>query len=98
MTDTTSWNKADQGNLPTAIYVLNVRSMFEKVIKQKTVKILTPEVSIANELFKQISLYFHKETVLFHSYLTSSKRNSLWWEIRKGKYKIIIGTQIGNHV
>ena len=74
----------------TQIYIESIRDCINQ---QKTVKILTPEVSIANELFKQISLYFHKETVLFHSYLTSSKRNSLWWEIRKGKYKIIIGTQ-----
>jgi len=72
------------------IYLESIRDCINQ---QKTVKVLTPEVSIANELFKQISLYFPKETVLFHSYLTSSKRNSLWWEIRKGKHKIIIGTQ-----
>ena len=54
---------------------------------------MAPEISVANELFKQINQYFSKETILFNSNMSASKKNSLWWEIRQGYYPIIIGTQ-----
>ena len=82
--------KNGSANRKIQIYIEAIRNCLNQ---QKTVKILAPEISVANELFKQINQYFSKETILFNSNMSASKKNSLWWEIRQGYYPIIIGTQ-----
>ena len=80
-------------NLPSSKIQIYIEAIRNCINKEKSVLVLAPEISIANELFKQINEYFPKETVLFHSNISQTKRNYLWWEIRQGLHKIIIGTQ-----
>ncbi|MCM8760176.1 MAG: primosomal protein N' [Candidatus Omnitrophica bacterium] len=63
-------------------------------VKDGSILLLFPEVSLAEEYYKEISNIFGGRVVLFHSELTKRKKIETWLKIIRGKGLVIIGTRI----
>jgi len=59
----------------------------------KNVILLYPEAYMAEREAKKFLEFFPEELALFHSDLKGLERYHQWWEIKKGKKKIVIGTR-----
>jgi len=53
--------------------------------------VLVPEISMTPLLFKRFQERFHNEVVTIHSSLTGKDRRRLWYAIKQGEYRVIIG-------
>jgi primosomal protein N' (replication factor Y) len=53
--------------------------------------ILVPEISQTPLLFERFEERFHNEVVTIHSTLTDKERRHLWYAIKEGRYRVVIG-------
>jgi len=53
--------------------------------------ILVPEISQTPLLFERFEERFHNEVVTIHSTLTDKERRHLWYAIKDGQYRVVIG-------
>jgi len=53
--------------------------------------ILVPEISQTPLLFERFEERFHNEVVTIHSTLTDKERRHLWYTIKEGRYRVVIG-------
>ncbi|MCM8820595.1 MAG: primosomal protein N' [Candidatus Omnitrophica bacterium] len=63
-------------------------------VKDGSILLLFPEVSIAEEYYREISSIFGDRVVLFHSELTKNEKIMIWLKMIKEKGLVIIGTRI----
>jgi len=76
------------GSGKTEVYLRCV----EEVIKNHgRALILVPEISMTPLLFKRFQERFDNDVVTIHSSLSNRERRELWYAIKNGEYKIIIG-------
>jgi primosomal protein N' (replication factor Y) len=76
------------GSGKTEVYLRCV----EKVIKSGgRALVLVPEISMTPLLFDRFEERFHNEVVTIHSTLSDKERRQLWYAIKDGKYRVIIG-------
>ncbi|MCM8777245.1 MAG: primosomal protein N' [Candidatus Omnitrophica bacterium] len=71
------------------IYIRIIQS-----VKDGSILLLFPEVSIAEEYYEQISDIFRDRVVLFHSELPKNEKIRIWLKMIHRKGLIIIGTRI----
>jgi primosomal protein N' (replication factor Y) len=53
--------------------------------------VLVPEISQTPLLFERFAERFSNQVVTIHSTLTDKERRQLWYSIKEGKYRVIIG-------
>ncbi len=53
--------------------------------------VLVPEISMTPLLLKRFSERFGRDTVTIHSAMTEKERRQVWYAIKNGTYKVIIG-------
>lgn len=76
------------GSGKTEVYLRCV----DKVIKNGgRALILVPEISMTPLLFRRFQERFHNEVVTIHSSLTDKERRRLWYAIKQGEYRVVIG-------
>jgi primosomal protein N' (replication factor Y) len=76
------------GSGKTEVYIRCV----EKVINSGgRALVLVPEISMTPLLFKMFEERFHNEVVTIHSTLSDKDRRNLWYAIKEGKYRVVIG-------
>jgi primosomal protein N' (replication factor Y) len=76
------------GSGKTEVYLRCV----ERVIKDGgRALVLVPEISMTPLLFQRFEERFQNEVVTIHSTLTDKERRQLWYAIRAGKYRVVIG-------
>ncbi|MGD9380262.1 MAG: DEAD/DEAH box helicase family protein, partial [candidate division WOR-3 bacterium] len=76
------------GSGKTEVYLRCV----EKVIKNGgRALVLVPEISMTPLLFQRFEERFQNKVVTIHSTLTNKERRQLWYAIRAGKYRVVIG-------
>ena len=81
----------ETGSGKTRIYLELTRKVIES---GKSAIILSPEISLINQLSKSFESSFNNEVIVMHSGLTRSKKNSNWIKALNAKQPIIvIGTR-----
>ncbi len=76
------------GSGKTEVYLRCV----DEVLKNRgRALVLVPEISMTPLLFKRFQDRFSGDVVTIHSSLTDKERRELWYAIRNGEYKIVIG-------
>ena len=76
------------GSGKTEVYLRCV----EKVIRNGgRALVLVPEISMTPLLFQRFEERFQNEVVTIHSTLTDKERRQLWYSIKAGKYRVVIG-------
>ena len=76
------------GSGKTEVYLRCV----EKVLSNSgRALVLVPEISMTPLLFERFEERFHDEVVTIHSTLTDKERRRLWYAIKEGEYRVIIG-------
>ena len=76
------------GSGKTEVYLRCV----EQIIKNDgRALILVPEISQTPLLFERFEERFHNEVVTIHSTLTDKERRHLWYAIKDGQYRVVIG-------
>jgi len=76
------------GSGKTEVYLRCV----EAVIKNRgSALILVPEISMTPLLFNRFKERFNGDVITIHSSLTDKERRKIWYSIRNGEYRIIIG-------
>jgi primosomal protein N' (replication factor Y) len=64
----------------------------EKVIKDNgRVLVLVPEISMTPLLFTRFQERFKDDVIVIHSSLTVKQRRDIWYAIRNGDHKVVIG-------
>lgn len=71
------------------------REVAEQVRKEeKSVIILVPEISLTPQLFSFFAQKFAPEEIaMWHSGLTESEREKIWYKIHAGEIKIVVGSR-----
>jgi primosomal protein N' (replication factor Y) len=59
----------------------------------KCVLILVPEISLTPQTLSRFKERFGETVEAWHSQLTSAKRRDIWWRVKSGKTKLIIGSR-----
>jgi primosomal protein N' (replication factor Y) len=66
----------------------------EKVLGQgKTVLILIPEIALTPVLISQFRGRFAGQFALLHSSLSPGERYDMWWKVKKGEARIVLGAR-----
>lgn len=76
------------GSGKTEVYLKCVEDVIEKGGRALA---LVPEISMTPLLFKKFQERFDKQVVTIHSSLTDKERRKLWYAIKEGEYRVIIG-------
>ena len=64
----------------------------EKIMKSKgRVLVLVPEISMTPLLFTRFQERFKDDVITIHSSMTIKERRDIWYAIRNGEYKVVIG-------
>lgn len=78
------------GSGKTFIYIELIKS----VIKQGgQVLFLIPEIALTTQLVMRFTQYFNEELAVYHSRFSNNERVEIWEQVRKGKFKVILGTR-----
>jgi len=76
------------GSGKTEVYIRCI----EKVISSGgRALVLVPEISMTPLLFDWLEERFHNEVVTIHSTLSDKERRQLWYAIKEGQYRVVIG-------
>lgn len=79
----------DTGSGKTRVYIELALDQFQK---NKSVMILTPEISLTPQLVKSFDMVFKNSVVVLHSNLSESKRRKSWFKIiRANRPLVVIG-------
>lgn len=76
------------GSGKTEVYL---RCVEDVVKKQGRALVLVPEISMTPLLFGRFQERFKGDVVTIHSFMTDKERRDIWYAIKNGAYKVIIG-------
>ncbi|MBA7710884.1 Primosomal protein N' [subsurface metagenome] len=76
------------GSGKTEVYL---RCVDEVIKKGGRALILVPEISMTPLVFKRFQERFNNDVVTIHSSLSDKERIRLWYAIKQGEYRVIIG-------
>ena len=76
------------GSGKTEVYL---RTIDEVVRKGKQAIFLVPEISLTPQTLERVNAWFPGRVATMHSRLTPRQQFDLWWEIREGKYDVVVG-------
>jgi len=76
------------GSGKTEVYL---RCVEEVIKKGGRALILVPEISMTPLVFKRFQERFNNDVVTIHSSLSDKERRRLWYAIKQGEYRVIIG-------
>jgi len=76
------------GSGKTLVYCHICREMLEK---DKTVLVLTPEITLAGTTLSYFRGFFGDKVTIIHSALTERERHESWQGIRQGRYRVVVG-------
>jgi primosomal protein N' (replication factor Y) len=78
------------GSGKTEVYMEIASAMLKM---DKCVLILVPEISLTPQTLSRFKERFGDTVEAWHSQLTSAKRRDIWWRIKNGQTKLIIGSR-----
>ena len=76
------------GSGKTEVYL---RAIDEVVRKGKQAIFMVPEISLTSQTLDRVNAWFPGRVALLHSDLTDRQQFDQWWDIREGKYDVIVG-------
>ena len=76
------------GSGKTEVYL---RAIGEVVRKGKQAIFMVPEISLTPQTLERVNAWFPGRVALLHSGLTARQQFDQWWDIREGKYDVIVG-------
>ena len=78
------------GSGKTEVYI---RCIYEKLLINKSVLILAPEIALTPQLESRVRNQFGDLVGIYHSKMTPAARYKVWKKFKNGEIKIIIGTR-----
>jgi primosomal protein N' (replication factor Y) len=76
------------GSGKTEVYL---RAIDEVVRKGKQAIFMVPEISLTPQTVERVNAWFPGRVALLHSGLTTRQQSDQWWDIREGKYDVVVG-------
>ena len=78
------------GSGKTIVYFEKIR---EKIIKNKQILVLLPEIFLTSQFNKRFEDYFGFKPAIWHSKITKKNRRIMWQNIMNGKIKLVVGAR-----
>ncbi len=78
------------GSGKTEVYFAAIDAVLER---SGQVLVLFPEIALTTQLVARFQARFGRDVIAFHSGLSDRARYQAWWQARKGKAKLILGTR-----
>ena len=76
------------GSGKTEVYLRAIR---EVVRKGKQAIFMVPEISLTPQTLERVNTWFPGRVAMMHSRLTRRQQFDQWWDIREGKYDVVVG-------
>ncbi len=76
------------GSGKTEVYL---RAIDEVVRQGKQAIFMVPEISLTPQTLERVNAWFPGRVAMMHSRLTSRQQFDQWWDIREGKYDVVVG-------
>ncbi len=76
------------GSGKTEVYL---RAIDQVVQQGKQAIFLVPEISLTPQTLERVNAWFPGRVAMMHSRLTPRQQFDQWWEIREGKYDVVVG-------
>ena len=76
------------GSGKTEVYL---RAISEVVRKGKQAIFMVPEISLTPQTLERVNTWFPGRVAMMHSRLTRRQQFDQWWDIREGKYDVVVG-------
>ena len=76
------------GSGKTEVYL---RAIDEVVRQGKQAIFMVPEISLTPKTLERVNAWFPGRVAMMHSRLTSRQQFDQWWDIREGKYDVVVG-------
>ena len=78
------------GSGKTEVYL----KLAQDAVKQgKTVLVLVPEIALTPQVAKRFRNAFGEKVALWHSKMTKAEKGWTWQQLKKGKYKVVVGAR-----
>ena len=78
------------GSGKTEVYKALIK---QSLAQKKQSLLLLPEIFLISQMFKRFLEDFPDQVAIIHSQLTPRQKSDVWWELLKGKEKLLIGTR-----
>ncbi len=65
----------------------------DAVKHDKTVLVLVPEIALTPQVAKRFRNAFGEKVALWHSKMTKAEKGWTWQQLKKGKYKVVVGAR-----
>jgi primosomal protein N' (replication factor Y) len=76
------------GSGKTEVYL---RAIDQVVRQGRQAIFLVPEISLTPQTLERVNAWFPGRVAVMHSRLTSRQQFDQWWDIREGKYDVVVG-------
>ena len=76
------------GSGKTEVYL---RAIDQVVRKDRQAIFLVPEISLTPQTLERVNSWFPGRVAVMHSRLTVRQQVDQWWDIREGKYDVVVG-------
>ena len=76
------------GSGKTEVYL---RAIDQVVSQGRQAIFLVPEISLTPQTLERVNAWFPGRVAVMHSRLTSRQQFDQWWDIRAGKYDVVVG-------
>ena len=76
------------GSGKTEVYL---RAIDQVVRQGRQAIFLVPEISLTPQTLERVNAWFPGRVAVMHSRLTSRQQFDQWWDIRAGKYDVVVG-------
>ena len=76
------------GSGKTEVYL---RAIDQVVQQGKQAIFMVPEISLTPQTLERVNAWFPGRVAMMHSRLTPRQQFDQWWEIREGKYDVVVG-------
>lgn len=78
------------GSGKTLLYIQKIK---ECIASGKQAIFLLPEIALTTQLVSRLHAYFGEEMGVYHSRFSNNERVEIWEKVRRGTYKIVLGTR-----
>ncbi|MBI3544824.1 MAG: primosomal protein N' [Deltaproteobacteria bacterium] len=78
------------GSGKTEVYIRAARAVVDQ---GRTALILVPEIALTPQLRKRFEDRFDNQVAVLHSGLTEKTRREFWWDILRGRRKVVVGAR-----
>jgi primosomal protein N' (replication factor Y) (superfamily II helicase) len=78
------------GSGKTLLYIQKIK---ECIASGKQAIFLLPEIALTTQLVTRLHAYFGEEMGVYHSRFSNNERVEIWEKVRRGTYKIVLGTR-----